>query len=219
MTMAVQLTFTVEPDGFPFATTFLSHPEATIELERIIPTHEWVTSYVWVRGIHDEARPTLDNAHSDVVRSEFIDSVNHDHLFRIDWDTSENRLLTGLHESNVTLLSATGTNSGWTFEIRGDDREAIAAFNTYCDTYDVPITIVEIHELVPSRSKYDLTDTQLEALRHAYERGYFDSPRTATLEDIATELGISRQALSSRLRRGHKHLIERTILNPEERNK
>jgi len=56
-----------------------------------------------------------------------------------------------------------------------------------------------------------LTDRQREALRTAYELGYFDIPRQTSLEDIAHELGISASSLSERLRRAQTQLIEETV--------
>nr|WP_248299461.1 helix-turn-helix domain-containing protein [Halorhabdus amylolytica] len=56
-----------------------------------------------------------------------------------------------------------------------------------------------------------LTDRQHEALRIAYELGYFDIPRNASLEDIAAELGISPSSVSERLRRAQTQLIEETV--------
>jgi len=56
-----------------------------------------------------------------------------------------------------------------------------------------------------------LTDRQMEALRTAYELGYFDIPRRASLEDVATQLGISASSASERLRRAQTQLIEETV--------
>lgn len=56
-----------------------------------------------------------------------------------------------------------------------------------------------------------LTDRQREALRTAYELGYFDIPREASLEDVATELDISASSVSERLRRAQTQLIEETV--------
>lgn len=56
-----------------------------------------------------------------------------------------------------------------------------------------------------------LTDRQTEALRTAYEMGYFDVPRGASLETVAAELGISSSAVSERLRRAQTQLIEETV--------
>ncbi|MFC7132099.1 MULTISPECIES: helix-turn-helix domain-containing protein [Salinibaculum] len=56
-----------------------------------------------------------------------------------------------------------------------------------------------------------LTDRQHEALRIAYERGYFDIPRRASLEDVAGELDITPSSVSERLRRAQTQLIEETV--------
>jgi hypothetical protein len=56
-----------------------------------------------------------------------------------------------------------------------------------------------------------LTDRQHEALRIAYELGYFEIPRQASLEDVAAELDITPSSVSERLRRGQTQLIEETV--------
>jgi predicted DNA binding protein len=58
-----------------------------------------------------------------------------------------------------------------------------------------------------------LTETQREALVLAHERGYYDSPRETSLEEIADELGITQQSLSSRLRRGYRRLVGETLIS------
>lgn len=56
-----------------------------------------------------------------------------------------------------------------------------------------------------------LTDRQDEALRTAYEVGYFDIPRQTSLEEVAAELDISASSVSERLRRAQTQLIEETV--------
>jgi len=41
--------------------------------------------------------------------------------------------------------------------------------------------------------------------------GYFEIPREASTSDIGYRLGISAQAVSERLRRGHRKLVTSTI--------
>jgi len=57
----------------------------------------------------------------------------------------------------------------------------------------------------------ELTDRQQEALRIAYERGYFEIPRKASLEDVAEELDVAASSVSERLRRAQTQLIEETM--------
>ena len=56
-----------------------------------------------------------------------------------------------------------------------------------------------------------LTDPQREALRTAYELGYFEVPRGTSLDEVADELGITSSSASERLRRAQTHLLETTV--------
>lgn len=130
----------------------------------------------------------------------------------MDWNYEHVGILTGLHESEVALLTAIGTADGWNFEVRGDDRDAIADFHEYLRARNVAITIYGIHALLEPEVGLGLTEAQEKALRIAYERGYYDDPRRASLGEIAEDLDISRQALAGRLRRGYKRVLESTLL-------
>jgi predicted DNA binding protein len=122
-------------------------------------------------------------------------------------------VLTILTEEEVPLIEATGTDQQWTFEVRGDDRSDIAAFQQRCRDLDIPITLTELHALtvVETGTEDALTDTQQEALKLAYERGYFESPREVTLEELGEELGISQQAVGFRLQGGIKQILGSTL--------
>ncbi|ODR82855.1 DNA-binding protein [Haladaptatus sp. W1] len=62
--------------------------------------------------------------------------------------------------------------------------------------------------------QHELTEQQHETLRSAMEWGYYEIPRRATATDLAEELGVSHQAISERLRRGHRCLVERGLPTP-----
>lgn len=70
-------------------------------------------------------------------------------------------------------------------------------------------TIAEITLVHP---ELVLTPTQRETLETAYEHGYFDDPRNATVAELANQLEVSASAVSGRLRRGTKALLEDTVL-------
>jgi hypothetical protein len=67
------------------------------------------------------------------------------------------------------------------------------------------------HDGEPEAPGNGLTDQQQEALRIAYELGYFDIPRKATLEEVAAKLDIAASSVSERLRRAQTQLIEETV--------
>ncbi|MCU4753763.1 helix-turn-helix domain-containing protein [Halobacteria archaeon AArc-curdl1] len=56
-----------------------------------------------------------------------------------------------------------------------------------------------------------LTDRQLEAIVTAYERGYYDVPRSGTLTDVADTLQIAESSASVTLRRAESVLVETAL--------
>ena len=52
-----------------------------------------------------------------------------------------------------------------------------------------------------------LTDDQYEPLAAAVERGYYDTPRTCTLTELAEAVGLAKSPTSEKL-----HRAERTVL-------
>ena len=207
--------FTSPAEEFPLGTIFENLPAVTVELERLIPHETLIIPYFWVRGADAEDIEAAFEAHAGVTNIEFIDSVENEYLMRAEWDQEYVGVLSALAETHLVTLSGVGTKEGWQFEVRGESQEDISEFRNYCQENDIPIDITAVHALLPVQGEgYELTDTQREALVLAYERGYFNSPREASLEDIAEELGITQQSLSSRLKRGHRRLIAATLIRP-----
>ena len=60
-------------------------------------------------------------------------------------------------------------------------------------------------------SRWDLTPAQAEAMKAAYEMGYFEVPRGASSEAVAAELGVSKSAFLERLRRGERALLRHIL--------
>jgi predicted DNA binding protein len=214
--MATVMEFWSPADEFPLGTVFENLPGVTVELERLVPRETSVIPYFWVRGASVTDIEASFESHPGVHDVHLVDSVDDEYLLRAEWDREYVGVLSGLAETELAVLSGVGTAKGWTFEVRAEDRADIGSFRTYCQDNDVPIEITAVHALLPIQGEgYELTDTQREALVLAHERGYFDSPRRASLEDVADELEISQQSLSSRLRRGQRRLVAATLADGE----
>ncbi|WP_327052853.1 helix-turn-helix domain-containing protein [Halomicrococcus gelatinilyticus] len=211
--MATEATFTVASGVFPLGTVFEQLPGVTVELERIVPGTDVVIPYFWVRGTSTDDILAAFSDDPGVKDIRLVDSVEDEYLMRVEWMTEYTGILATLAELEIPLVEATGTNEQWTFEIRGDDREDIAEFQRRCRERGIPITLTKLQELQPVEpgAESSLTSAQKEALSLAYERGYFESPRGVTMEELGSELGISQQAVSSRLRRGINRVLKRTL--------
>ncbi|SDN07485.1 Predicted DNA binding protein, contains HTH domain [Halogranum gelatinilyticum] len=209
--MATVAEFTLPSNEFPLGTVFTELPDVVVQLERVIPVKNGVVPYFWVRGTESDSIVDQFSEHPGVRDIRAIDHVEAEYLLRCEWTSGYDSVLDALIVPEIVLLSAIGTAEEWTFELRAESREAIAAFRDYCHDHGVLVTLTEIHALRPLDAKLDLTDGQREALRLAYDRGYFNSPRDTTLAEMAVELDVSQQALGARLRRGNRRLIEQAL--------
>lgn len=211
--MATEATFTVPSDQFPLGTIFTKLPDVTVELERLIPSRDIVVPYFWVRGTEVEDIEGSFADHPGVNGIQLVDSIEDEYLLRVEWSLEYDDVLSVLGETNVPLIKATGTNREWTFDIRGDDRNDIALFQSCCHEAGIPVELTKLQALTPVETGTEaaLTGPQQEALALAYQRGYFESPRQVTLEELGAELGISQQAFASRLRRGINQILGQTL--------
>ncbi|AXR78513.1 helix-turn-helix domain-containing protein [Natrarchaeobaculum sulfurireducens] len=69
---------------------------------------------------------------------------------------------------------------------------------------------LEVTDAVDAKTQVDVSDLtvkQWQALELAYRWGYYDQPRKADLADLATELEISKSAVSQRLRAAESTLV------------
>ena len=216
--MAIEASFTIDRADFPLDAVFDQLPDARIELDRVVPTNDAVIPYFWIYA-DDTTDLTADLSEEGGIDAiKVIDEVEKQMFVRIDWNLDHESVLTALVDTDVTLLSGRGDAEGWTFEVRANEQPEISEFQTYCRERDIPIELTELHAIASfgRDREYDLTDGQRKALILGYSRGYFDSPRDATQDDLAAELDITRQAVSSRLQRGTRRLVASTLITPQE---
>lgn len=57
----------------------------------------------------------------------------------------------------------------------------------------------------------DLSEVERETLETAASKGYFESPRNATLSTLADEFDVSKPAVSKNLRRGQRKMLKRVV--------
>jgi predicted DNA binding protein len=118
-----------------------------------------------------------------------------------------------LLEHDGTVLNASGRADGWHLRILFPDRDSLSATHEFATDEDIPISLEQVADLNEGRrSQFALTERQHQALLAAYERGYYDIPQGITLEELAAEFGVSAQAVSQRLHRANRKLIENALV-------
>lgn len=103
---------------------------------------------------------------------------------------------------------------GWTVRLQLPDREALSDLWEFCEEENISF---DLKQMFPGDGWADgrpggLTDAQRDALVAAYEHGYFEEPRRASLSDLAELLDISPTAVGGRIRRGTAALVETTLI-------
>lgn len=104
------------------------------------------------------------------------------------------------------------TEDGWWQRRRFAEWAAFERYRRFWTSNAERFALRRLVDAERARSVEDgLTDRQREALAAAYEMGYFEVPRGASLGEVAATLDISASSLSERLRRAQTCLVESAL--------
>ncbi|MFB9806340.1 helix-turn-helix domain-containing protein [Haladaptatus pallidirubidus] len=202
---------------FALRETFSRIPGAKFEIvgvvahdtERVMPQMQAITSDIAVL----QSVLTTDSSVTDCT---VITSRGNRGLFWMNWCERVREVVYLLAKNETTVLAASAATSEWQFRIQSEDRDAFSTVYESCRDAGFPVEVKNVHEQTTLlKDSRGLTTQQYETLQTAIDRGYYDIPRNATTEDLAEELGVSHQAISERLRRGHRSLVEHGLSSPK----
>ena len=213
--------FRVRSEGLPLVDVAAAVPDATLIVESMQanPTGPpaFVVSVTGDLGGVDEAFAAADSVtdHSLVVE----DGTTRQYRCRPAGGPPED--LDALADNDSVPDRIRVTPGGWAERRWFADRDAFDAYRAFCRENGATFRLDRLLDgdratggldrgadsTTPARP--GMTDAQREALVAAHELGYFEVPRSATLADVADELGVSPPALSERLRRAQSHLVAR----------
>ena len=208
------VTAEIPADGFALAETFRAVPDASFECEGVVETGEQtVMPLLWA---YSNDKASLERAFADdpsVETASLVEAFEGKFLYRMEWATETHFVLDVLTNSQATMLKASGGGSTWTLQVLYPTRESLSTTHQFCQDRELKLTVRSIRELDGEQvGQLGLTAKQRETLLTAHERGYFEVPRKTDLDTLAEELGISHQALSERIRRANKTLIQTVLV-------
>ncbi|PSP97340.1 helix-turn-helix domain-containing protein [Halobacteriales archaeon QS_4_70_19] len=193
--------------------TFEAVPDIELELERSFATDpERPVLFAWARGPLD-AFETAAKEDATVADLQILDTVGEKRLYRISaGEATEVVLYPRWVEIGAERLEASYADGWWHSRTRFPDRNALADYRTFLGEHDVEFRLKRLYDAgEASGNQLGLTAEQRETLVLACEMGYFDIPRGTTTSGLAEELDISNQAVSERLRRGYRRLVEQLL--------
>ncbi|MEF8902162.1 MAG: helix-turn-helix domain-containing protein [Halovenus sp.] len=120
--------------------------------------------------------------------------------------------------ANGVVLDMENDGNAWIFTVWMPERTNLADLWDSARREDIDIELLRVNEYASlGTTDAGLTDSQREALLVAFEEGYFEEPRNATLGEVAAELDISQPAAGGLLRRGIERLIVSSLMEDSDR--
>ena len=210
--------FTLPAEGFALAEFFERVPDARVECESAVANPADHALLVVRTDSNESTVGTALQSDPSVGAVERFGERADGWTYRVTWKGRSRRLIQRLVAADVTLVSAQGRGSEWELRLLAPNREGISRAHDIMDDLDCEDECRSISSLDGGGStRSGLTDEQREALVTAFEIGYYNVPRDVTAEDVATELGITHQAISERFRRAYQHIVETEfVVNDEE---
>lgn len=205
---------TIQPDQFALRETFDEMPQAEFEAVQIVSKGEgYVLPFVWARAPDLEELDRVlreDSTTEDVSRLVCQDERC---LYQVEWHSRVRLVISLIGTENGRLLDAQATDGRWKFRILFPSHDSVSSTFESCRDHDIDLSIRRVKGVVETldRSGNELTDKQYEALAAGIQSNYYEVPRGQSLKNLANDLDISHQALSERLRRGHRRLIEQML--------
>ncbi|ELZ05646.1 bacterio-opsin activator HTH domain-containing protein [Natrialba chahannaoensis JCM 10990] len=221
--MSLVAEFEIQCDALPLVGVVEEVPDATVILDLQFTHGERPLFLVTTTG---GSQTAIENAFTDAVDVgpwTLIGRAGDTHRYQVTPGLSLEEQL-GEQITDLSELKALATADaiierievepgGWRQTGWFADRDAFTSFAAFWQRHTD--TGFRLHRLTrncePESPGNGLTDPQYEALRTAYELGYFDIPRRTSLEAIAAELDISASSVSERLRRAQTQLIQETM--------
>lgn len=211
--MTAIVEFTLPAESFAFGRATSGDPNVLVEIERLVPVGDERIPFLWATG------EEFDRFERHLRGSEIVDDVEvltqigDSALYSVEWRERKEAFLNGIVDTGGTIVEGSGDTS-WSFTVRFKQHTDLKRFHQFYHAHDYPLEVERIHapdEAAEAEFGAALSPAQRDALRLAIERGYFSVPRETTLEEIAEELGISRQAVSERVRRGTESVLRNSM--------
>jgi hypothetical protein len=212
--VSVSAEFSISTTEFRLARA-LSTPALRVEWLEVVPVDADDPTLFWAEDdAGDFSRfERAASARDAVATLDVLADAGDRRLYRVAWASDADELLDAVRENDVVVEALGGDDERWSVRVLSPTHDDLVAFRRTCRRRAIDLTPRRVTTPKPParRPVPDLTPTQRETLVAAYEEGYFDIPRRTTLAELGTGMGVTRQAVSDRLRRGTKALVEATL--------
>jgi predicted DNA binding protein len=159
----------------------------------------------------------LRNDHTVGEFEQVIETRNGKAIYSFEYTGEAKVFSPVISTANGVVLDMENDEDAWIFTVWLPERTNLADLWENARREDIDIELLRVNEYASlGTTDAGLTDSQREALLVAFEAGYFEEPRNATLGEVAAELDISQPAAGGLLRRGIERLIVSSLMEDSE---
>lgn len=185
------------------------HPSTTFRVVAILPADERAVALIELDGPRPVPALAAIDAHPVVTDLELLRSDDERTLVQVE--TAAPKLLGPLRAAGVPLATPFDVRDGEaTWELTSTD-DRLSALGDRLDEAGVRYRLDAVTPAAGPADGDGFTDRQREALVAAYEQGYYATPRSATLTEVADGLGVSKSTASDLLHRAEGHLVDQYV--------
>ncbi|WP_435348248.1 helix-turn-helix domain-containing protein [Haloarchaeobius sp. HRN-SO-5] len=207
---AAKLTVTI-PDEAWIAAVSNAHEGSVFRVVTLLPGTESSVALVELQA--DDPVPIL----ADVENRPDVESVEllwtDDGATLLQVETTDPVLLVPVWEAGVPVQTPFDVVDGTaTWELTTSSSR-LSALGTQLDAAGIQFDIEYVRRIDGGESEAVLTDRQREVLLAAIERGYYETPRRATLTEVADSLDVSKATASDVLHRAEGRIVDWFVAN------
>lgn len=205
-----KLTLTV-PQGIWIGDLSRSYPEAQVRILAALADDDLGVGLAEITA--PDLPVLLDRMadYDEIVDLEVLQSDGEEAL--VQFDTTTPLLLFAVRDSGVPVempFDIVDGKAEWTVTA---PRDRLSELGEQLEAFGVPYTVEYVREEVGSEQL--LTDRQFEVVRTAVEEGYYDTPRTCSLTELAEELGVAKSTCSESLHRAEGRIVKQFLADAD----
>jgi len=195
------------PDGPWAADVSREFPEATFRVIAALPGDGPGFALVWITAPDVGAVLDAMESHPSVTDATVMDRG--DREATVQFETSAPLLLLAAKRSGIPIEMPVEISDGDAVIDVSGATDRISELGRQFDDLGLEFRVRHVRERLPASRL--LTETQQDLLLRAVEEGYYDSPRTCSLTELADRVGLATSTCSEALHRAEEVAVTRLV--------
>jgi len=201
-----ELTITL-PDGTWITDLSKRYPDCEFRVLGALPDDETGVGLVEICGVDLPDVIREAGSREGIISLDILQSYENRAL--VQFETNQPLLLFSARESGIPLEPPIVIRDGDASVEVTASQDRLSMLGAQLEAFGMSFDVVSIHQSVDTADL--LTDRQRRVVMAAIENGYYDTPRTSTLTELAGHLGIAKSTASETLHRAEEKMIKQFV--------